>query len=405
MNNLDSNKNDTSISDILNYIDLNENKINNASFDLGLSGIALFYFYYASYSGNSIYSEKGLDCLKRCIEMLSDTEYVKNSIKYKTDSFDNHLSSFGRVLLFINNNFKDQIDAEDLYLSLDEILVTLIKSKIEIKDFDIDSGALSSGYYFLARYRYSEDKSKFKNLLERIVEGLEDAQIEVNSEEIYWSSPSMNNTVYLGISHGSAMIINFLSKMIIIDVLKEKSEKLLKKAINFVLNQKRDQINGAFPNCYPAEPSEPTQFSQCYGDLGIGYSLYIASLSLNDEIVLNEAMAILMKCVERKKEDNLTKDASIIYGASGVGHLFKKLANIEKSEELMKAANYWFEQITSYQNDQSLYAGYQCMFGNLNDIEWGMSFGWGISGIGITLMKYDNKSLPNLEELLMIGPD
>lgn len=380
-------------------------EMNDCSFDLGLPGVAIFYYYKYLYTQNEKYYDFYIELIEKNIKTLSSISKKNFNIKYRTDSIDSHLSGFGRFLIFSKTKLNQGFDFGEILNYLDDILIPLMHSKIKIKDFDINSGAFASGLYILARYKQTKDL-KYAKELEALVEGLNESAIEHNSG-IYWHSPSLDKEVYLGLSHGSAMIINFLSEVFKNGLSINKAKILIQDAVNFVLYNKREQINGIFPICYyaenPLEISE-TQFSQCYGDLGIGYALLKSGKVLKDERIYDSGLEVLLECAKRKKSKH-TEDASIVYGASGLACLFDEIFSIDKNILFKEASNYWYETIRTYltQNDN----GKMSIKLRIpkNDVNWFCSFGWGISGIGTTLIRFSDKSkYPSFNELLMVGP-
>lgn len=388
-------------------LDTNLEQINNSSFDMGLPGISLFYYYYYLMTKDEKYLEKTFNLIEKSINNLSAITISDFQKKYLSDSLDNHLSGFGRFLIFLDNNLSIQLEIVELLNELDTILKPLLYSKLELADYDIDSGALASGYYFLSRYKQTQSPKYKKYLIDIIL------SLKQNSKKtdygIYWTSPSLNNKIYLGLSHGSSMIVNFLVKMIENNIYSFNTiQILINNAISFVCSNERDQIRGKFPHCYfedEPEEMEETQFSQCYGDLGIGYSILKAGYVLRDEKLRGIGEKILKDCLIRKKSDNLTEDASIVYGASGVACLYDELYTITSDPIYKKASNYWYCSISSYTiKSPEGHDSFKSMFSLPNDLSWHSSFGWGLAGIGATLIRYLNKKeYPSFNELLMIG--
>ena len=80
------------------------------------------------------------------------------------------------------------------------------------------------------------------------------------------------------------------------------------------------------------------QFSQCYGDLGPGYALLKANRVMNVPAWDAVCREVLDNCLMRRKEDNLTWDASIVYGASGLAAFFEKIYNLTGDIRYKQAA-------------------------------------------------------------------
>ncbi|PSL50296.1 lanthionine synthetase-like protein [Chitinophaga niastensis] len=372
-----------------------EAAIQNASYETGLLGLSLFYCYYAGYTGDESYFSRAEDYLTKGLEVLDLPNFKRI---YMSDSLDSHLAHIGRFLEFSKKNKFLDLDIYDYLLGLDDTLSGLMKSKISIGDFDLNSGALAAGYYYLSRL---DSNPAVAAHLSALVEGIREQALTDEAGDYYWPSPSLFKRVYLGISHGSALIISFLSNVYERNIATNECRDILNKALRFLLKQQRTQVRGLFP-LQLGDAVEPKQFAQCYGDIGVGYALYRAASVLHDEALAGTAMMVLEDCLLRKKEDKLTLDASIIYGASGVAAIFEKLHRLSGDQRFMDAAIYWYKQIATYAVHENEFAGYSTRLVNAGEL-WDISFGWGITGIGISLMRYVKKELPPIDSLMMIA--
>lgn len=382
--------------------------MDNTSFDMGLPGIALFYYYYYKLTNDNSYLQKVYQLIEISITKLSTISVNDFQNKYMSDSLDNHISGFGRLLLFLQTNLNNELDIEDLLKVLDDNLKPLMYSKIEIEDYDLDSGALASGYYFLERFKQTK-LLKYRKYLQDLTCSIQNSSME-KDDGICWASPSLNNKIFLGLSHGSGMILNFLIKMIENNIIsKSEISDNIVKGVVFITNNEREQPKGRFPHCYfsnEPEVSVETQFSQCYGDLGIGYAIFKAGFVLEDDQMYKKGLEILEVCSQRSKEDNLTEDASIVYGASGVACIFDEIYKITNNLIFEESSDYWFGTIPTYiEKSQANDIIFKSMFDFSDDVSWNTSFGWGIAGIGTTLIRFlDKKKYPSFNKLLMIGP-
>ncbi|MDQ0782465.1 lanthionine synthetase LanC family protein [Chryseobacterium sp. W4I1] len=398
------------IESIIREIDENISIFSDASIEYGKMGAALLYYYGHKNYGKSEFLEKGELMIEESINLISkislDNEYKP---KYKGDSVAQTLASFGRGMLFIENNFDHQYDFSEYYLYLDDVLHETVKQELERKDYDCFSGSLAGGYYFLNQYKYNKS-SYSKNVLNEIVTSIIDNAVIHNEKEIYWPSPSFDNQIYLGLSHGSAMIINFLTKIVEYKISEENEQQVKDtayKAVSFVMNQKRDQVNGFFSYRFPApERATETQFSMCYGDLGILYALSNAAKVFKFEEFEDTIKQMLDASAQRKLKHNHTQDASILYGCSGLYHMFNDIYDRRLEDLYHVSSQYWYSKITDYWNsDKESLAGFQFDYEDNQEIHPSAkySFFWGIAGIGITLMQGQNQKLPAHNELLLTG--
>lgn len=387
---------ESTLGDILSVIgNYDDGILKNASYETGLLGYALYYSYLAKLTGESAHTAKAHDYVDRAIEALD----LKNFRRiYDTDSLDGHLSHIGRFLVFVEQQHLLEIDSAAYLDQLDEILFDLMKSKITIKDFDSLSGAMASGYYFLARKKSGVNVD---TQLAYLVSSLDNFAEKDKQGDYFWKSPSLYNRVYLGISHGSSLVIAFLSQVCELGIEKDRCKTVIRKAVNFLKKHYRvSPYKGLFPNMV-GDKIEPMQFAMCYGDIGNGYALFKAGVVLEDTAISDFANLVLDDCLLRSKEDNLTLDASIFYGASGLVISFRKMYDLTGDQRYLSRSNYWYEQILTYRIHENAYAGFRS---RLDESElWNVSFGWGLLGIGLTLMAYSDRQLPTFDSLTFVA--
>lgn len=370
--------------------------LDNASYESGLLGLSLFYSYYARFTGDESWyalAEKYLDEGLDKLNSLSSFRRV-----YSTDSLDNHLANVGRFLEFSKKNGLLDMDTNSYLDSVDGILLQLMESKIALGDFDLNSGAFASGYYFLAR------SNSNPGLIEHgvaLVKGIEEKAMKDEDGYYYWTSPSLYNKVFFGISHGSAMIILMLANLYDRGIEQDACQRIIHQAAGFILKHQRTQKHGLFPlsldDNLVAKP-----FSLCYGDPGVGYALYQAGRVTGNALLQQAATMVLDASVTRKREPHAPGDASLIYGASGIVALYEKLYLLTNEERYYAEVAYWYGQIPGYAIYPGSYAGFNTMLRESTDL-WNLSFGWGVIGIGLTLMRYANPELPAFHDLLMIA--
>lgn len=207
-------------------LDINADIFSDASIEYGEMGAALFYYYYQSYFDDDNALLKAESAIEKSIDMLSKISFEnQNPLKFNGDSISLSLSSFGKGLLFIQSNFEKQYDFSENYSYLSDVLDTMTDQSLKRKDYDYFSGSLAPGYYFLNQYKYSADPM-CQYVLHKIVDSILENAVNFNKDEVYWKSPVYNNQIYLGLSHGSAMIINFLTKITELKVCKEDCEEI-----------------------------------------------------------------------------------------------------------------------------------------------------------------------------------
>ena len=375
----------------------NQNIFSNPTIESGCLGPSLFYSYLWLYTGNKDYLMKAELFLEKGFSLVDVNRFKR---VYSTDSLDNHIAQVGRFLEFVKMNEIMNVDADETLQSFDLILLDLMRSKINIGDFDIQSGALAAGYYYLSRTTNKEHTAEY---LAMLIKGIEDKAVIDASGNYSWVSPSLKNRTYLGISHGSALIISFVCNVYERGIEKQLCTRVLNKASSFLLGFKTDFGKGLFPTYVENDEPGHTQFSLCYGDLGIGYALLRMGILLQDDQILTIATEILHDCTGRRKEDNRTFDASLTYGAGGVATCFEKLHAITGTASFLDSAQYWYSKIPEYNIHSNQFAGYKSRVSVKENGIWDINFAWGITGVGTALIKYLAPNLPSLAPLLLIA--
>ncbi|WP_430611830.1 lanthionine synthetase LanC family protein [Flavobacterium sp. JP2137] len=406
--------NQTAIEAILFEIDSdirnNLSHFKDASVESGYLGIAIFYFFmYETYHKKEFF-DMAEEMIEQSINsIIKQSGLSKFTPKYRGDTLSNLFSSFGKGLLFIDKRFNYCYDFTSFYEQISETLEEILKPSLKNNDYDFFSGALAQGHFFLNYHIHSKSDSS-TNVLKKIVSGLHHSAISQGEDQMYWRAPAYDNRVYLGISHGSAMIVNFLTKLFKNNILTSNSHdlRILENAVNFLMEQKRTFKDGYFPNFFPDidVKNVPTQLSMCYGDLGILLSLYEVSFVLNDTLLRAEIEIMLKHTISRSFNPKYTLDGGIIFGCSGVYFIIQRLSKYIGHIIPEEVSNYWLRQILMskdpYQDTISKFKFALEKYKDQNTAPK-YSFGWGIAGIGCSLLSSLNPSLPPLDELLIIG--
>jgi hypothetical protein len=398
--------------EIINSIDQNIQLFDDASSDYGTMGLAIFYFYCHQYFKDEKYLEKGEQLINQSIVWISSISQENYKPKYRGDSLSNVIASFGKGLLFLQYHWNYDYDFKDFYTIIEDTLEVLTEQNLKEKDFDYFSGALSAGHFHLNKYYYQKDE-KSKLILQKIYSAIQEYAIYHTPNQIYWKSSAVyNNSTYLGISHGSSMIINFISKITQLGVIENNdlNHHFLNKAVNLVMSKKRNGTTSYFPNFFSNEefPKEINSiFGITYGDLGVLYALFNANKILNKTMLEEQITAMLITSTERKMDLKFTYDAGVMYGASGIFSTFKELYQATNNSLYKECYEYWYGQIMKLKSEQTNEkAGYTFVCtpkDSKPSISDEFSLGWGLAGVGINLMIGIDSSLPLIGELGLLG--
>lgn len=149
--------------------------------------------------------------------------------------------------------------------------------------------------------------------------------------------------------------------------------------------------------------SRPSRLAWCYGDLGVGVSLWQASKSLEDEELGRTAVEVLKHAARRTSpESSMVKDAGLCHGSYGNAQIFNRMY-AETGEEMFRdAAAFWINDGLEKAVHKDGYAGYKQWKGQDGEWRGELVLLEGIAGIGLSMISYlsgDN----SWDECLMIG--
>jgi len=374
----------------------------------GLSGIALFQFYYAKYTNTDQYSDWGQETLEKIISKINQG--------YNYPTYSSGIAGSGWVFDHLNKQDFVEIDCDDLLNSIDDYLYITMLKDLEQGYYDFLHGATGYAYYFLNRYQSTNNtkfKRQYRNYLIDFVERLTKIAIK-DKNGLKWLSSinSVHNTKVLGynlsLSHGISSIVSFLSKLVINKEFQKKYSNLLKESVRYLENAILQEINST--SIYPCwvlkngEKDKNSRLAWCYGDFGIGLALLKASKVLKDEKLNKKALSILEKTSQRKEQSN-TKviDAGICHGAFGNAQIYNYLYKETLMSIYRDAATYWMKNGLEMSTYKDGYAGFKQWFGKPDKWKPKTSLLEGVAGIGLTIIDYLSKEQHNWDECLLIS--
>jgi lantibiotic biosynthesis protein len=382
---------------LLNYKDKNEN----ISLFEGKAGIVLFWAYFLEYSGN-IKLEKTLSSL------IYDV-FQGIRLGSKSPAFGNGLAGIGWVIEHLKQSGFIDIDTDSLFGSFDDFLYPFMLKYMQRGEYDYLHGSLGIGLYYLNR----SSNPKTQLYITRLVDELEKGG-KCFPDSIAWESEISNETnargYNLGMSHGIASIISVLSLFYKANVQCEKTNLLVKRSVNFLLQSKQE--NKLPGSCYPRwinKNGYPVgnlgRLSWCYNDLGISMALWNAGKIFNNDLWKQEAVATLLNTT---KTTDLVKagvnDAGLCHGAAGIAHIYNRAFKYTGVEKFKESAVYWFEQSLKMAVFEDGLAGYKTfasskyggMYNNYGFLE-------GIAGIGLAMISAVSEIVPDWDSALLLS--
>jgi len=373
----------------------------------GLSGISLFQFYYSKYLDINSNADIGVEIISTCIDKINNG--------YNFPTFCTGIAGLGWVLDHLEQeNFVD-IESDKLLQQFDDYLYAYMLSDLKSGNYDFLHGGIGYSFYFLNRFRNTKSenlKDKYKSILFEFIDLLEGLCEKTENNQIKWLSILNHDTgekgYNLSLSHGMSSIIGILTKLQEYDVFKNKTEPLLKGAINYILSVKNQDKNDA--SNFPSTISEngtvhkQSRVAWCYGDLGVGIRLWFASIVLKDETLKNTAISTLKHNALRKKPENTAVvDASICHGSYGNAQIFNRMYKETGIIEFKKATDFWIQDGIDRAIHKDGQAGYKQYKGPDKDWTNEIILLEGIAGIGLTIIDSLASFNTNWDECLMIS--
>lgn len=370
----------------------------------GSTGISLFFFYYARYAGSNRHAQLANDMLSECFEKINEG--------YSFPTYCAGLAGMGWAFEHMAQQGFIDIDNDELLPELEPYLYTKMRQELAEGHYDFLHGALGYGLYFLKRFTHTRStglKAKYSMYLHELLEGLK-ASSEEDAKGIKWSSQftakNRSAIVYnLSLSHGISSIVNFLSRLYEHAEFRAAAWPLIKGSIDYLQAQEMVIGDCLFPSSIFKEPGiapVPTRLAWCYGDLGLGLSLYRAAKVLEDPKLEKDALRILLHNTQRKDLKTAgVVDASPCHGAFGIAQIFGTLYRQSGLMPFKEATDYWMQAGLDMAVYPSGYAGYKQhtsdnkTFNEVNLLE-------GIAGIGLVIIGYLSQFDTSWEESLLI---
>jgi lantibiotic modifying enzyme len=373
----------------------------------GVSGIAIFQFYYARFLQDEQHEDVGAAILTSVIEEINQG--------YIYHTYCGGIAGAAWAIEFLKKEKFIDLDTDALLPELDDFLINSIHREEEnIAFYDFLHGVLGIGYYFLKRYQSTESivlKKKYKGVLQDIITLLDTSSLK-DKGGARWESVLVKEEglrgYNLSLSHGMSSIINFLSRLVTYDDFHASGKKLLEESVHYIMSFKSEDASctSFFPNWVTVddEQSKNTRLAWCYGDLGVGISLWRAGTALKDTILSENAIDVLKRSASRKdRKEAKVIDAGLCHGAYGIMHIYQYMYQETNDPVFKEAADFWIDQALDMATHEEGYAGY---------MQWkaGEKSGWkaeinileGIAGIGLSIISYLAPFKTKWDECLMI---
>ena len=229
----------------------------------------------------------------------------------------------------------DEGNDDSLLTSVDTFLISRLQSGPWTGDYDLISGLVGIGIYFLERMPSDSAAQGIKLIiheLERLSQRTEagitwftppelipDAQREIAPGGYY----------NLGVAHGIPGVLFLLSEVAALGIEQERVSAMLESAMEWFLAQARPSSSTVrFSGWVPTPESRGDQrgrLSWCYGDLGILAVLTQIAKRTGHPKWQTFTAGLLDECVSRPDVFNGLVDPMLCHGTMGNAHIFTRL--------------------------------------------------------------------------------
>ena len=232
---------------------------------------------------------------------------------------------------------------------IDEVLRDYVESRSTPTSHDVVQGLVGIGVYQLERSYRTRDRVP----LVALVAALKRAAT-TTEKGTAWNATtlSMRGLVPpeakpdaiadLGLAHGSAGVIAFLSRVLRASPECSDARELMTSSTSYLLSQLAGPVPGAhFPHAvvYGAAANHIQRVAWCYGDLGIGYALAQAGLCglMQASRVAEDSILALADIVPEALSCD-ADDATYCHGAAGRAHVLHSLTQMMRSPNIEASA-------------------------------------------------------------------
>jgi lantibiotic modifying enzyme len=356
-------------------------------------GLILFLYNYVQYTGQYDLMEKISDRLL----------LVCDDVTNRVNTFCSGLAGLGWLLQHLHNHDVLGDDLDFIMNDVDRLLENWMIWGIQKGNYDFLHGSMGAAFYFQSRNndRSNQSISLFMDILES--KGIKDGE-----QSIKWQSNKRSRLVYdFGLAHGMASIVSFLTNLSKNDIHRDNALKLLAKIVRYLIrNMNPKHYKSSFSSSVYVdnENYNESRLAWCYGDLGTAYSLYRASIVLNDLQLKELSITALKKTTNRKNiKAEIVHDSCFCHGSSGIMHIYNRMYQHTLDPVFKRAMEFWLDVTLSKSKTGEGPAGYQ--FFNPKEDTWVDEYSIlnGVAGIGLALIATVYSSEPLWDECLLLS--
>lgn len=379
--------------------------ITNVSLGDGAAGIALFYAYLAHVEDDEAHTAAALHYLNQAIGGVATAPL--------SHSLYSGLAGIAWTILHLQGRFFEA-DPDAVDAVIDETLLAAVSQAPWPYDYDLISGLLGLGVYFVERLPAPSAVAGLTHLVER----LREQAITLPDGITWWTDPRWLSAegrtqlpagcYDLGVAHGVAGVIALLSQLCALDCAAAQARPLLDGAVAWLLAQ---QLPATAPSRFPTwvQPDgtrPPSRFAWCYGDLGIAVALLRAARLVNEPAWEAAARQLAWATAQRAQAQEDVQDTGLCHGFASIAHLFNRLYQATGDERFAEVARLWFIRTLAQRHPNQGIAGFLALAPTAAiALDWVADPGLltGAAGIGLALLAALYPLPPAWDQMMLIA--
>lgn len=379
-----------------------------ASLAVGSAGLALFFAYLSQIPGVSrTFAEEAEHFISHALDALEAVSMTGGLFRGLSGIAwtVQHLQGF----LFEDESADPETDPN---ADIDQILLDHW-SKPE--KFDLWGGCAGLGVYALERY----PRPGSKLLLEILIQRLDELSSKTGVGIAWFTPPKMmrpktrmsfpDGYYDLGVAHGAAGIISFLSRVYALGISKELTGKLLDGAVSWMLAQQMKSEAGPgplFPEyVLPTDVIRRLTGGWCHGDIGMAAALLSAAQCTGETSWAAKAVETAHAAVDYYNP-NWQPDTTLCHGTAGLGHLFNRIYQATGENRFREEARKWFGRTLELRQPGTGIAGFFRHSPNEEGEiaeQFDPGFIQGAAGIGLALLSGATAVEPRWDRVMLLS--
>ncbi|MBK8167981.1 MAG: lanthionine synthetase C family protein [bacterium] len=372
----------------------------------GVAGISLFLAYYhQAFGGENI---------KAAAIALLEEEFSHLQLGVDNFTYFSGLPGVGWATQHIQARvFGDQ---ENLLEDADDLLVHFATAAPADVQFDLVSGWVGVGLYFLERLPRRAAAAGLSAVIDRLSE-----MVEFHDDGAAWlTGPRLMNPeqrrMYplgyynLGVAHGTPGVVGLLGRAAAWDGAPAGTADLFDRAARWLWKQRRPTAEPSrFPLWRPAgdqaDEKRDSRQAWCYGDVGVSLAVYSAAKIGGFRDHADRAFELASQSLSVDPHMTGVVDPGICHGASGLGHIYNRFYQATGRAEFSGAARYWFDRCLRMRTDDAGLAGFlEYNISLYRKARWQSTPGvlTGAAGIGLALLAATTHDTPAWDRFLLL---